>query len=143
MATSIYVYQNMAEFKKKYGDKIYSQEFCTDILDMYIAEGEKLWVVTDIIKEVSRPQLNRTIVHFFANEVKEYLTGKEKLVLYEKIQFNPKKERIEFFPKKLRSCDLFFRIGRYYGDTLTKPKKIDYAKRFYDFTSNRINLVLE
>ena len=108
MATSIYVYQTMGDFLKVYGDKIYAKEFCTDILDMYIAEGEKLWVVTDVTKEVARPELNRTIVHFYANEVKNYLTGKEKLILYEKISFNPKKGRIEFFSRKFKEPELFF-----------------------------------
>ena len=143
MATSIYVYQTMGDFLKVYGDKIYAKEFCTDILDMYIAEGEKLWVVTDVTKEVARPELNRTIVHFYANDVNNYLTGKEKLILYEKISFNPKKGRIEFFSRKFKEPELFFRIGRYYGDELKKNTKINYKHRFYDFTTNRMNFIIE
>ena len=143
MATSIYVYENIDVYKKVYGDKIDSEMFHTEIIDMYIAEKEKLWVVTKLAKEVARPQLNRTIVHFIANEVEEYLTGKEKLILYEKISFNQKRDRIEIYPKKLRSPELFFRIGRYYGDIQKKSKTIDYSKRFYDFTTNRINLILK
>lgn len=143
MATSIYVYENIEEYKKVYGDKMDSAYFHTKIIDMYIANKDKLWVVTELVKEVARPQLNRTIVHFIANEVEKYLTGDEKLILYEKISFNQKKDRIEIFPKMLRSPELFFRIGRYYGNEQNKSKTIDYSQRFYDFTTNRINLILK
>ena len=47
MATSFYVYSTLKEYQKVYGDKANSEMFQTKIKDMYVADGEKLWVVTN------------------------------------------------------------------------------------------------
>ena len=65
-----------------------------ELIDLYIKK-DKLYVVTNTSMHKEQPQLHRTIVHFIANEVEEYLTGKEKLILYDKITFNQNKDRIE------------------------------------------------
>ena len=143
MATSFYVYDTLKEYKLRYGDKANSEMFQTKIKDMYVADGEKLWVVTNFTEEVAKPQLNRSIVHFLAGEVAYYKKGDEKLVVEGKIKYNPKKEWVEIYPRVLRNPEVFFRIGRLYGDKPVKTTKINYKHRFYDFTSNRINLILK
>ena len=143
MATSFYVYDTLKEYKLRYGDKTNSEMFQTKIKDMYVADGEKLWVVTNFTEEVAKPQLNRSIVHFLAGEVAYYKKGDEKLVVEGKIKYNPKKEWVEIYPRVLRNPEVFFRIGRLYGDKPVKTTKINYKHRFYDFTSNRINLILK
>ena len=60
-----------------------------------------------------------------------------------KIKYNPKKDWVEIYPRVLRNPEVFFRIGRLYGDKPVKTTKINYKHRFYDFTSNRINLILK
>ena len=81
MATSFYVYSTLKEYQKVYGDKANSEMFQTKIKDMYVADGEKLWVVTNFTEQAAKPQLNRSIVHFYAGEVAYYKKGDEKLVL--------------------------------------------------------------
>ena len=61
--------------------------FCEKCCFFLRAEGEKLWVVTNFTKEASKPQLNRSIVHFYAGEVAYYKKGDEKLVVEGKIKY--------------------------------------------------------
>ena len=143
MATSFYVYSTLKEYQKVYGDKANSEMFQTKIKDMYVAEGEKLWVVTNFTEEVAKPQLNRSIVHFLAGEVAYYKKGDEKLIIDGKIAYNAEAEVVEIFPRVLRKPTLFFRVGRFYGDRPVKTTKINYKHKYYDFTSNRINLILK
>ena len=143
MATSFYVYDTLKEYKLRYGDKINSEMFQTKIKDMYVTKDEKLWVVTNFTKQASKPQLNRSIVHFYAGEVAYYKKGDEKLVVEGKIKYNPKKDWVEIYPRILRNPEVFFRIGRMYGDKPVKTTTINYKHRFYDFTANRINLILK
>jgi len=143
MATSFYVYDTLKEYKLRYGDKANSEMFQTKIKDMYVTKDEKLWVVTNFTEQASKPQLNRSIVHFYAGEVAYYKKGDEKLVVEGKIKYNPKKDWVEIYPKVLRNPEIFFRIGRLYGDRPVKTTNINYKHRFYDFTSNRINLILK
>ena len=91
MATSFYVYDTLKEYKLRYGDKANSEMFQTKIKDMYVTKDEKLWVVTNFTEQASKPQLNRSIVHFYAGEVGYYKKGDEKLVVEGKITYNPKK----------------------------------------------------
>ena len=143
MATSFYVYDTLKEYKLRYGDKVNSEMFQTKIKDMYVTKDEKLWVVTNFTEQAAKPQLNRSIVHFYAGEVAYYKKGDEKLVVEGKIKYNPKKDWVEIYPRVLRNPEVFFRIGRLYGDKPVKTTKINYKHRFYDFTSNRINLILK
>ena len=142
MATSFYVYDTLKEYKLRYGDKANSEMFQTKIKDMYVTKDEKLWVVTNFTEQASKPQLNRSIVHFYAGEVGYYKKGDEKLVVEGKIKYNPKKDWVEIYPRTLRNPEVFFRVGRLYGDKPVKTTKINYKYRFYDFTANRINLIL-
>jgi len=143
MATSFYVYDTLKEYKLRYGEKINSEMFQTKIKEMYVTKDEKLWVVTNFTEQAAKPQLNRSIVHFYAGEVAYYKKGDEKLVVEGKISYNPKKDWVEIYSRILRKPEVFFRIGRLYGDKPVKRTKIDYKHRFYDFTSNRINLILK
>ena len=143
MATSFYVYDTLKEYKLRYGNKANSEMFQTKIKDMYVTKDEKLWVVTNFTEQAAKPQLNRSIVHFYAGEVAYYKKGDEKLVLEGKITYNPKKDWVEIYPRTLRKPEVFFRVGRLYGDKPVKSTKINYKYRFYDFTANRINLILK
>ena len=143
MATSFYVYDTLKEYKLRYGDKAQSQMFQTKIKDMYVTKDEKLWVVTNFTEQAAKPQLNRSIVHFYAGEVAYYKKGDEQLIVDGKITYNVADERVEMFPRILRKPILFFRVGRFYGDKPNKTTKINYKYRYYDFTSNRINLILK
>ena len=143
MATSFYVYDTLKEYKLRYGDKTNSEMFQTKIKDMYVTADEKLWVVTNFTEQAAKPHLNRSIVHFYAGEVAYYKKGDEKLIIDGKISYNAEAEVVEIFPRVLRKPTLFFRVGRFYGDKPVKTTKINYRYRYYDFTSNRINLILE
>ena len=143
MATSFYVYDTLKEYKLRYGDKAQSQMFQTKVKDMYVTKDEKLWVVTNFTEQAAKPQLNRSIVHFYAGEVAYYKKGDEQLIVDGKITYNVADERVEMFPRILRKPILFFRVGRFYGDKPNKTTKINYKYRYYDFTSNRINLILK
>ena len=143
MATSFYVYDTLDEYKLRYGEKTKLEMFQTKIKEMYVTKDEKLWVVTNFTEQAAKPQLNRSIVHFYAGEVAYYKKGDEKLVVEGKIKYNPKKDWVEIYPRILRNPEVFFRIGRLYGDKPVKTTKINYKHRFYDFTSNRINLILK
>ena len=143
MATSFYVYDTLKEYKLRYGDKAKLEMFQTKIKDMYVTEDKKLWVVTNFTEKAAKPQLNRSIVHFYAGEVAYYKKGDEQLIVDGKISYNANDEIIEIFPRKLRKPVLFFRVGRFYGDKPNKTAKINYKYRYYDFTSNRINLILK
>lgn len=143
MATSFYVYDTLKEYKLRYADKVESELFQTKIKDMYVTEDKKLWVVTNFTEKAAKPQLNRSIVHFYAGEVAYYKKGDEQLIVDGKISYNASDEIVEIFPRKLRKPVLFFRVGRFYGDKPNKTTKINYKYRYYDFTSNRINLILK
>ena len=125
MATSFYVYDTLKEYKLRYGDKAKLEMFQTKIKDMYVTEDKKLWVVTNFTEEAAKPQLNRSIVHFYAGEVAYYKKGDEQLVVDGKIAYNANDEIIEIFPRKLRKPVLFFRVGRFYGDKPNKTAKIN------------------
>ena len=85
MATSFYVYDTLKEYKLRYADKVESELFQTKIKDMYVTEDKKLWVVTNFTEKAAKPQLNRSIVHFYAGEVAYYKKGDEQLIVDGKI----------------------------------------------------------
>ncbi|MBC8429766.1 MAG: hypothetical protein H8D92_00055 [Pelagibacteraceae bacterium] len=141
MATSFHVYDTYSTYKKRYLDKVNSIYFSTDIKDCYIV-GEHIWIVTNTNLEKERPELNRTIVHFRNNDISNYVTGEEKLIKYEESRYNPKNDHLEFCTRKFRKPLFSTRIGRFHGDKPKKPVKLNWAYRFYDITSDRVNLVL-
>ena len=143
MGTSIYVYATEKEYLKIYHRIDKEVMFSAPILDIFLKEDKKLWVVTKITKHKERPQLGRSIVHFVNGTVFEYSDGKERPILKNSITFNPKKGRVEFFPKKLRSAELEIKVDRFYGVPPTRKVVLDQSKRFYDISRDRINFIVK
>ena len=92
MASAIYVYENAKEFENYY--KGYTEDsFKTlKIIDMYIHDEDRLWVVTNTNDEKERPMLQKSLCHFRNGSVEEYKTDKTVLVVFEKIKFDFKKK---------------------------------------------------
>jgi len=144
MASSIYLYNNYEEFESFNKDN-FNEKFKTiKIIDMYIHQKTKLWVVTDTNDLIEKPYLQKSLVHFRNATVEEYITDETKLILHDKIKFNPKKMFIDIFPKFLRKPELRWRVDKYINnnDNL-ETKFVDYDNRYYDFENNRINFVLK
>ena len=141
MASTFHVYDSFETYKKIYGEKSDSLLFETRIKDCYI-KGEHIWVVTNTNLEKERPQLNRTIVHFRNNDISKHIEGDERLIKYNESRYNPKKDKVEFCTRSFRKPLMIMRVGRFHGNKPKKPVKLDWSYRFYDITSDRINLVL-
>ena len=143
MGTSIYVYETEKEYLRHYHRLDKEVMFSAPILDIFMKEDKKLWVVSKISKHKERPQLGRSIVHFVNGTVFDYSDGKERPILKNSVVFNSKKGRVEFFPKKLRSAELEIRVDRFYGMPPNKKMYLDQTKRFYDISRDRINFILQ
>ena len=101
MATSIYVYETMDLYDKLYAENRNDPMREIDLLDLYLC-NEKLYVVTNTSEHKEQPRLERSVVHFRNGSIDEWKNGKEKLIKYDDVRLNIKKEQIEFFPKFLR-----------------------------------------
>jgi len=144
MASSIYVYNSLKEYIKYNKDNLNELFKSSKIVDLYIHDKTKLWVVTNTNDLKERPTLWRSLVHFRNGNVDAYKTDKSKLILYDKIKFNPKKMKIDIFPRFLRKPELRWRVDKYINNSNNKKCKfIDYEHRFYDLETNRINLILK
>ena len=143
MGTSIYVYESEKEYLKHYHRLDKEVMFSAPILDIFLKPDKKLWVVSKISKNKERPQLGRSIVHFVNGTVFDYSEGDERPILHNSIAFNPKKGRVEFFPKKLRSPELWIKVDRFYGMPSNKNVVLDQSKRFYDISRDRINFIVK
>jgi len=143
MGTSIYVYETEQEYRRIYHRMDKEVMFSAPILDIFLKPDKKLWVVSKITKNKERPQLGRSIVHFVNGTVFEYSDGNERPVLKNSVVFNPKKGKVEFFPKKLRVAELEIRVDRFYGTPPNKKVILDQSKRFYDISRDRINFILK
>ena len=143
MGTSIYVYESEKEYLRHYHRLDKEVMFSAPILDIFLKPNKKLWVVSKISKHKERPQLGRSIVHFVNGTVFEYSEGDERPILHNSIAFNPKKGRIEFFPKKLRSAELEIRVDRFYGIMPKRKVVLDQSKRFYDISRDRLNFIVK
>jgi hypothetical protein len=142
MATSIYIFENDELFQKIYKDVMEDPMYVMPIIDLYV-KGESLWIVTNSNDQKEQPRLNSTLVHFRQGNIKGWEQGDEKLVKHDKIRYNHKKQHLEFFPRMLRKPLLSMRVGRCISDNKDKYSSVDYDKRFYDFTNNRIIFLLE
>jgi|TARA_B110000438_G_scaffold273830_1_gene293531 hypothetical protein len=142
MATSIYVFENDDIFHQIYKDVMEDPLYIMKIIDLYV-KGDHLWIVTNSNDKKEKPRLSNTLVHFRQGSVKEWEDGDEKLVKYGDIRYNHKKGQLEFFPRMLRKPLLSMRVGRCITNSNDKYRKVDYDKRFYDFTNNRIIFLME
>jgi len=143
MGTSIYVYETEKEYLKIYHRIDKEVMFSAPILDIFLKPDKKLWVVSKITKNKERPQLGRSIVNFVNGTVFEYSDGNERPILKNSVVFNPKKGRVEFFPKKLRDPELWIKVDRFYGMPPNKKVYLDQSKRFYDISRDRINFIVK
>ena len=143
MGTAIYVYESEKEYLTHYHRMDKEIMFSAPILDIFLKPDKKLWVVSKITKNKERPQLGRSIVHFVNGTVFDYSDGNERRIMHNSISFNPKKGRVEFFPKKLRSAELEIRVDRFYGMPPNKKVYLDQTKRFYDISRDRLNFILQ
>ena len=142
MATSIYIFENDDLFHKVYKDVIEDPLYVMKIIDLYV-KGESLWIVTNSNDKKEQPRLSNTLVHFRQGNIKEWENGDEKLVQYGDMRYNHKRHHLEFFPRMLRKPLLSMRVGRCITNKSDKYSKVNYDKRFYDFTNNRIIFLLE
>jgi hypothetical protein len=144
MGTSIYVYETEEEYRKIYHRIDKEVMHSAPILDIFMKEDKKLWVVTKITKNKERPQLGRSIVHFVNGTILDYSDGKEKPILKNSVMFNPKGiGKVEFFPKKLRGAELEIKVDRFYGTPPRKKVVLDQSKRFYDISRDRLNFIVK
>ena len=143
MGTAIYVYETEKEYLKIYHRMDKEVMFSAPILDIFLKPDKKLWVVSKVTKNKERPQLGRSIVNFINGTVFEYSNGDERPILKNSVVFNPKKGRIEFFPKKLREAELWIRVDRFYGMPPKGKVILDQSKRFYDVSRDRINFIVK
>ena len=143
MGTAIYVYETEKEYLKIYHRMDKEVMFSAPILDIFLKPDKKLWVVSKVTKNKERPQLGRSIVNFVNGTVFEYSNGDERPILKNSVVFNPKKGRIEFFPKKLREAELWIKVDRFYGMPPKGKVILDQSKRFYDVSRDRINFIVK
>lgn len=141
MATSIYVFENDRIFNMVYKDVMEDPLYIMPIIDLYVKQ-DKLWIVTNSNDQKEQPRLGNTLVHFRKGTIEEWKEGDEKLVKHDKIKYNHKKQHLEFFPRMLRKPLLSMRVGRCYSDIDAVHNKVNYDKRYYDFTNDRIIFLL-
>lgn len=149
MASSIYVYKNIEEYLTYYKGKENQLVYQIPIIDMFIdPKKEKLFVVTNQDNPDQKGNIDffRTIVHVRNESQVPKMWESEydiKVVQFEKINYNDKTGYLEFFPKFLRKPEMRQHVDRCVGggDKLKYP--VDYKYKFYDFTYDRINLVLD
>jgi hypothetical protein len=151
MASSIYIYTNKEDYDNLYKGKTDAWTFQTHIIDMFIkptvsgydvedCHENRLWVVTNVTKMKERPSLQRTIVHFTNGSAVDYIEGDELLIEKDNIAYNPKTNQLEFFPRRLRKPLMSIRVDKIIGGRPDKKTKINFKKKFYDITNNRLNL---
>tara|TARA_R100000808_G_scaffold9877_1_gene26802 strand:+ start:16316 stop:16762 length:447 start_codon:yes stop_codon:yes gene_type:complete len=144
MASSIYIYDSVDEFEHIYKGYLEEPLRKIKINDLFIHEKSKIWVVTNTNDLKEKPLLQKSLVHFRNGSVDQYATDKTKLVLYDKMKFNKKKMRLEFFPKFLRKPLLSWKVDRHYSENIQhKNKIIDYDHRYYDYELDRLNFILK
>jgi len=143
MGTAIYVYETEKEYLKIYHRMDKEVMFSAPILDIFLKPDKKLWVVSKVTKNKERPPLGRSIVNFINGTVFEYSNGDERPILKNSVVFNPKKGRVEFFPKKLREAELWIKVDRFYGMPPKGKVVLDQSKRFYDVSRDRINFIVK
>jgi len=151
MATSIYIYENEGQYFKFYAGKEKDIVNQIPIIDLYLKPHDipdlppRLWVVTKMTGK-ARPEMHRSMVHFtdgLSGIINEYIDDSVTLVTHGSVKFNPKKMQVEFFPKLFGKAKLSMRVDRYVGDERKRKILVDYDKRMYDPTRDRMNFILK
>lgn len=149
MASSVYVYKSLDEYKKYYRGKDDQLIHQIPIIDMYVdVKKKKLFVITNQDMETKKQNIDffRTLVHVrsesLTNDVVSNNEFNVKLVQHDKLLFNGKTGDIEFFPRKVIKPEMVYHIDRCLGGAETKRYDMQYDYRYYDFAQDRINLIL-
>lgn len=147
MGTSIYIYENIETYLKAYEDFVNPKQELNmrsiKVRDMYIRPDEKLWFVLDTNEFSNRAGVNRSIAFLTLKDFNSYADGKEKLVKSGCVKYDPKEDKLVFYPKFLRKCDLKLKVDRVLNQKPKKSTKLDYKYMFFDLPYNRLGLVLE
>lgn len=148
MGIAFYVYENLDEFSKWYKDKVEAKrevnESCILVSDMYIKpKEEKLLISLKNETLFKNPDVSRSIACYQDSNILNYITDEHVLVLYDKVQYDPKNNQLQFYPKRIGKPMLLIPVGRYYGDTPNKKKVIEWEYKFYDLHANRVNFILK
>ncbi len=149
MASSIYVYKNLEEYKEFYKGKDTQLVHQIPIIDMYVEpEKMKLFIVTnqDDDRVKHNLELFRTIVHVRNEEFVPSIFTPELnpvVVQYGKVIFNGKRGYIDFFPRRFRKALYSQHVDRFIGGSTDEHTYlVGYEYRYYDFLQDRINLIL-
>jgi hypothetical protein len=146
MGISVHVYHSIDEYvlrnKNHVSPKLEVNETSLPLQDIWIKDDDKIMLVLDSKKFFVRPDVSRSITCYQKDNIDEYLTGDEKLVKYDDVSFEPKGEKIMFFKKTLRRPQIFFKVGRFWGDLPKKRTNIDWAHKFFNLKANRVDLIL-
>jgi len=157
MATSIYVYQNENQYRIFYPNVTLKDKiFHGKLVDLYVKSfknSKQLWIITDSeIGRKEKPNLTKSVVHFRTGNCDKFKDGTEKLVCHGKIFYDYKRNKLIIEPRWFDAPFAEFQVDRYVGNILHKSSKIidylnhnyelDYDKRFYDLSRDRINLIL-
>lgn len=146
MGTAIYIYESLDYYCKKYDNfvdpKKEVNESSFKVLDLYIKDTDKLWIILDTEKYSNKVNATRSITFFNLKEFKNYASGDETLVTHDKISYDPESNHIKFFPKLFRRSDLELKVDKFNGEKPTKEVKIDQKNIFYDMNYNRLILIV-
>lgn len=141
MASSIYIYPDIDQYSRFYGREREDLTFEAVLIDLYVdTKKQKLFVITNTSNEKERVLNNRTITHIRNESYKtEHLTDECVLVTDKDIVY--KNGYLELFPRFLRKPLMKLRVDRCVGGNINK-NKIDLTQMKYDFTRDRINLIV-
>lgn len=141
MASSIYIYPDIDQYSRFYGREREDLTFEAVLIDLYVdIKKQKLFVITNTSNEKERVLNNRTITHIRNESYKtEHLTDECVLVTDKDIVY--KNGYLELFPRFLRKPLMKLRVDRCVGGNINK-NKIDLTQMKYDFTRDRINLIV-
>ena len=146
MGISVHVYESLDEYilrnKDHISPKLEVNETSLPLQDVWVKEDDKIMLVLESKKFFNKPDVSRSITCYQTDNIKEHLTGDEKLVKYDDVTFEPNGEKIMFFKKTLRKPQIFFKVGRFWGELPKKRTKIDWSKKFFNLKANRVDLVL-
>lgn len=146
MGTAIYIYESLDYYCKKYDNfvdpKKEVNESSFKVLDLYIKDTDKLWIILDTEKYSNKVNATRSITFFNLKEFKNYASGDETLVTHDKISYDPESNHIKFFPKLFRRSELELKVDKFNGEKPTKEVKIDQKNIFYDMNYNRLILIV-
>jgi len=145
MGTAFYIYEKRQDYENAYKGRVGEHFYDIKIMELYVKENKKgeakLWVVTETNQMKESPRLEKTVVHFRNGSCKEFLEGDEIKVIDGQTKFNPKTDKVEFYPKFLGKPKFEVRCDRFWGNRPNK-KRIINPTAYYDLASDRINFIL-